>query len=442
MQSIKFILLKPILSLLLMIISSSAALATEYYWFKTSTASWKKSGRENFLDERLKISVLDSLDRIYSKTPTYYTFFFNGDNFQCHIQGGFDLYSIKGDSIKLVYNLFNKGYNQGAISIIRNSNNYLLGGHGFWSRHIDLLVFEPAMGSWELVKTINQPIDYFSDGIFQNSKGVYSIFGEYYNPRTNLYKKEANGYFLDWETKVWKPIDVIIDGVENSNFVNKSFSQYLETKDYIFMVSNSEAYMVSNIIELKNIGWNIIEKESGKIYYYGSLVNDDVFSSSFIEVIGNKVNYLSQYGNPNSLDVEYLKSLSKEVGKIIVVEKSLLSELSINDIFYKSVIAILLSFIIVGLIFLKWGKSNISNENNELDVLIASLSIYSGERINTDNLDILLKIDSMSIDSKRLKRSRMIKKLNDYYLSKNGKKLISREKDPEDKRYVFYSINK
>jgi hypothetical protein len=57
-------------------------------------------------------------------------------------------------------------------------------------------------------------------------------------------------------------------------------------------------------------------------------------------------------------------------------------------------------------------------------------------------LDGILGIDSVdNNDSKRLKRSRWVNKLNEYYNSQNGKDLIIRDKNPEDKRYIYYKVN-
>jgi len=40
-----------------------------------------------------------------------------------------------------------------------------------------------------------------------------------------------------------------------------------------------------------------------------------------------------------------------------------------------------------------------------------------------------------------LKRSRWINKLNEYYNSQKGRGLIERDKNPQDKRYMYYRIN-
>ena len=48
----------------------------------------------------------------------------------------------------------------------------------------------------------------------------------------------------------------------------------------------------------------------------------------------------------------------------------------------------------------------------------------------------------MSQDSIRVKRSRIIKSVNEDYLSKKEIKLITGQRDEKDNRYMLYSIKK
>jgi hypothetical protein len=404
---------------------------------RTSTKDWKKSDRSDFLNGRLGVDVLNSLDSIYSKNPHHYFFFYNGEELQSYVSCGFDLYSINETSLQLKYNYFNKGYTCYTTPLVRDETNYLLGGHGFWTNHFDLLKFDEIHGSWELVKTINQPIDYLPSGVFQNSKGIFSLFGNKENIRTGLSEIVPNGYFLDWESKEWKEIEVQIEGIDNTELVSKGNLKSLETKDYLFMVSS---------VELKNVGWNIIEKESGKISFYNNLKNNDVFLSPFIEVIGNTINYQSPNGTPKSLGLEYLITQSKEVGSLTIKEGSVEGggKFPNKDSLYIITIILLILFLVNVYVRKKLIPTPPNtNGSEEMEKMIETFFQYSGQLLNTDQLDGILGIDSVdSNDSKRLKRSRWVNKLNEYYNSQNGKDLIQRDKNPEDKRYMYYRINK
>lgn len=417
----------------LLFILSSTVFGSEYYWMQTYTKGWKNSYRSEFLGGGLSGELLNSLDSIYAKVPIGYYFFYNGEELQSYISCGFDLYSINEGELKLKYNYFNRGYTCHTTPFVRDSTNYLLGGHGFWTNHFDLLRFDEIHGSWEIVNTINQPIDYFSSGVYQNSKGIYSLFGGRANPRTGLEEKVPNGYFLDWESKEWKEIEIQIDGVDNIELVSKGKFQFLQTKDYFFMVSNSD---------FKNMGWNIIEKESGKIYFFDDLKNEDIFISPFVEVIENIINYQTPNGTPKSLDIEHFFTLGKEVGRIEVLNTQyhVGTILSTKSGVYV-VIIIILILIIINLLFRKRGGEPLPNGYKEIQKLTASITQYSGELLHSEKLDEVLGIDKIeNTDSKRLKRSRLINRLNEYHNSKKGTDLIVRDKNPEDKRYIYYQV--
>ena len=420
----------------LLFIFSLKVIASEYYWLRTFTKGWKNSYRYDFLEGRLGEDVLNALDSIYSKMPNEYLFFYNGEELQSYIGCGFDLYAINEGNLKLKYNYFNRGYTCFSTAFVRDSTNYLLGGHGFWTNHFDLFRFEETHGSWELVITINQPLEYVSKAVYLNSKGIYSLFGGKDNIRTGLEERVSNGYFLDWESKEWKEIEIRIDGVNNAELVTKGSLKFLQTKDYFFFLSTSD---------LQNTGWNIIEKESGKIYFYDYLKNEDVFISPFIEVIGNKVNYQSPNGTPKSLDMELLLSKSREVGAITIKEASW----NLAEVFHSKESNYILIGIILMLIFLNFylrkkpkQSPKIINGDEEIEKMIASFSQYASQLLTTEELDGVLGIDSIdNNDSKRLKRSRWINRLNLHQKSKYGRDLIVRDKNPGDKRYIYYRIN-
>jgi hypothetical protein len=66
---------------------------------------------------------------------------------------------------------------------------------------------------------------------------------------------------------------------------------------------------------------------------------------------------------------------------------------------------------------------------------------YSGQLLTTETLDQLLGIDTQAtFDSRRMKRARFIKKINQHFLAQTGRVLIIQDKMSDDKRYVTYRI--
>ncbi len=426
-----------VLSLFTLIILSYAnLLGADYRSMTTFSKKWRKSNRTEFLNGNLKLGELQKFDSIYINTPSEYHFFYNEEKLQAYLGCGLDLYEIKNNSLNLQYKYFNRGYTCVTTPLVRESQNYLLGGYGYWTYHMDILKLDKVHGSWELVPTKNQPIDYQSSGIYQNSKGIFSLFGVRLNVRKDLEEIETNGYFLDWETKEWKKIDLMIEGVDNGELLKKKQPKFLETQDYLFMVFTED---------FKNVGWNIIDKESGKIFLFDNLKNEDVFLSPFVEVIGNQINFESPDGQSKSLDINKLFSESKPVGQIKVLDSNSgnKSIMPLKDGIY--IVIIVLLILLVTKQYIQNTtllKSNIPNLPNELENVVQAFSQYSGQLLNTDQLDEILGINQLiNMDSKRLKRSRWISRLNEYHNIKKGIDLIERDKNPEDKRFLYYRIN-
>jgi hypothetical protein len=295
---------------LLLAWSVGPSLAADYNALYTFTKSWKDKGQNDFLEGRLPRAVLDSLDKIYEKSPYRYLIYELGSKLYVQVGCTFDLYEVKGDTLVNKYVYFNRGYSCASNSFVRENTHFMLGGHGFWQSHMDLLSFDELHGSWELQVTKDQPDNYFSQFVYQNSKGIFSLFGTTSNQRYAIDSKNLQGYFLDWETKAWKEIEVVIEGLSLEELAEKGGLYFVQTQDYAFWASTSG---------LKNIGWNLIEKETGKIFYYESK-NVDMGLSPFLEIKGNVLHYIMPSGELKVLDLAQIRQKSTEVGYVRVKE--------------------------------------------------------------------------------------------------------------------------
>jgi hypothetical protein len=73
--------------------------------------------------------------------------------------------------------------------------------------------------------------------------------------------------------------------------------------------------------------------------------------------------------------------------------------------------------------------------------LLDKLLEHDGKKLTTEEFDKILGIHEITnFDSKRIKRARLIKEINLRYEEKKGMGLITRIKNPEDKRFVYYKI--
>ena len=431
---------KGVLLLLLFFIQFSlSAIGSDSYWLRTKTRDWKKSGKETFLEGRVQAPLLDSLDSIYENSSYDYHFYSKGEELFVLVSCTFDLYHIKDGGLEKQYLYQNRGYTCGTNPFGRENNHYLLGGNGFWTSQMDLLAFDEINGTWEWVKTEGQPIDYHSYFVYQNSKGIFSLFGHYYNPRKGIDVWEPQGYFLDWKSKTWKKAEIRIDGVDNLELVSKSAIFSIETQDYLLLSTTSGK---------DNLGWNVLEKESGKMFYFLSR-NADMAHSPALEVIGNVLYYKSERGETKTLDLDFIKSKSVVVGEVRVLEAGILpSGLSWKPIY------LLLPFLFVGgilwvMVVRRAKKGKLEEANSESVKPVPTINFepitlllpYSGQQLTSEVLDQLLGLDRLeNYDFKRMKRSRMIKEINKRYLSFAGKELVLRHKNPDDRRFTYYKI--
>jgi len=442
----------------LLISLTSRAADPKFYRLKIIGERWNVTERSAFLEGKVDQGILSQLDSIYAKFPSGYEFNYNplSKTLKVFVHCSFDFYAIKDGKLTKEYQLANRGYTCGSYFFEKNNTYHILSGRGLWNYHADLMEFDSLNGSWEFKQAAHQPLDYFPLGAYTNSKGVVTWLGEYNNPRIPRLEKEANGYFLDLKEKSWQPIRLDITDFDIAEIAHANESYLYETQDYALSVTTSQLPKLGWII------WIIVEKETGKLFIYEGNRNSEMFSSPYFEVIGNKLRYFDYAKNSVTngkevlIDLDAIRSQSREIGQVVLLdgpEKS-----SSNPVLD------LLPWIGFPLVFILalWIGIQIQKRKRTTDLvapdpspkleeeqdleeddaeILQQLKLHTGEKLSTEEFDTLLGIHEISnFDSKRIKRSRMIKSINNRYEEKNGFPLITRIKNPEDKRFVFYKI--
>jgi hypothetical protein len=427
----------------------------EFYRLTVTTKRWEVAERSSFLEGRVSKEILNQLDSIYQKFPTGYDLNYDpsSQTLTVFIHCSFDFYSIQDGQLVKEYQFANRGYTCGSYFFEKNNTYYILGGRGLWNSHADLMEFDTLNGSWEFKQASYQPLDYYPLGAYQTSKGIMTWLGEYTNPRISRLEKEANGFFLDVEKKSWQPFKIEIEEFDLAEIAHANESQLYETEDYAFSVTRSQ---------LPKLGWYIwiiIEKETGKLFIYEGNKHTEMYDSPFLEVIGNKFRYFeytlnsTSEGKEKMIDLDLIRSQSREIGQLVLLDPKENKE---TTSFFSLALwigfpAILLLGFWMGKQFQKKEKGenlppldpekegeDLEEENAEI---LQQLRLRNGEKLSTAEFDTALGIQEISnFDSQRIKRSRLIKALNKNYEEKNGFPLITRIKNPEDKRFVFYKI--
>jgi flagellar basal body-associated protein FliL len=128
-----------------------------------------------------------------------------------------------------------------------------------------------------------------------------------------------------------------------------------------------------------------------------------------------------------------------------VLENGFLDSFSLKNYLLISITTLtLVGIIILSFLWTKRTKKQAVSALgfDEIEKLIENFKPHSGQLLDSEKLDSLLGIDSNgNADLARVKRSRMIIRVNKYYTSQKGKELIVREKNPKDKRYVYYKVD-
>lgn len=416
-------------------------------------------GKESLLEGKISKKLILQLDSIYKKNPSAFTFTYNpkSQKLKVFVHCSFDFYSIVEGKIIKDYKFSNRGYTCGSHLFEHNDTYHIISGRGLWNYHSDLIKFDSIPGSWEFLSTTNQPLDYFPLGVYKNSKGIVTIFGDYNNPRVPRLEKELNGYFLDFEKKSWQPLRVDIKEFNLGQLLAQdNESRFYETQDYSLNITTTQ---------LPRIGWYLwilFEKETGKLYFYEGTKNNEIFLSPYVEVIGNKVSYFALEPNSTTegkevlIDLDSIRSQSREIGHVVLLDApqkmgAPLLSLSIPWIGFPLVF---LLAIWLGIQIQKRKnravqppldsdteteeEQEFEEENTEI---LQRLLLHNGDKLNTEEFDTVLGIHEITnFDSKRIKRSRLIKSINKKHEEKNGFPLITRIKNSEDKRFIFYKI--
>ena len=436
-----------VLIFLVLLCTTVQSATPPFFRLESSTNKWAYGNRDSFLNGIVQRTVLEQLDSIYKKTPNTYEFHYSKEtnSLKVFVHCSLDFYTVANGKLIKEYLFQNRGYTCGSSLFLKEGNYYLLGGKGFWTNHIDLLRFDSPAGSWEFTQTKNQALDYFPIGVFQTEKGTTTLFGDYTNPRIPRIEKEFQGFFLDWEQKTWLPIRIETPGLNLSEIITTNPSYFLEAQDYGLLVSNTQ---------LPNLGWNVwvlVEKASGKLFLYEGPKSNEAMNSPYREVLGNKIVYFdydegsNTEGKEVTIDLEEIRKNSKEIGKINYQERPIkqgsFSEKYLIPLLISGFTLLLLGLGVARYQHLRKKRKEEVLEETEDYSLVDKLLAYDGQKLSTEEFDRILGIAEIAnFDSKRIKRARLIKGINLQYEEKKGVSLITRIKNPEDKRFVYYQI--
>jgi hypothetical protein len=319
-----------------------------------------------------------------------------------------------------------------------------MGRYGFWRAHSELLEFDFGTGYWEFVPASSPPMNYGGVGIFVDGDRVFSILGENIHQPSNVFYPDKNGYVFDFKSKAWSSIQLDFPNQKNlSSWIMPSF----DLKDYGVQLYQLEAHL----------GLLLLHKKENTLYF----VKDNNFGKfrffSVAVALENNAVFFDKYGDPTFLlpPTAPLEKFTK-VGDIRFNQQT--SSFGLEDWSFAILAVLLLSMAVGGGLWFR--KNHLSKKSDpaeplppveeqgtvdgveDMARLVAKLLTQPVLLVDVHQLDQVFGASELeSLDYRRVRRSRYIKAVNQYFQAQHGKDLIVRTKSETDKRIILYRIS-
>ena len=345
-----------------------------------------------------------------------------------------DVYRWNGYEWENEYLFDNSGFNCGSIFFERDSVIYNHGGYGYWERHSKTIYLDSITSGWELVNTENIPRDYSAAFRSIVSDTLYNLFGIYVNQTIQRFDPLFDGgYYLDLNSKIW------------SRFYWKFYDKKVFSSGQIFEPCyqlNDYSVFTEHANGLSS--FLVFSKIEKKLYllevYPGTLIE----YTPFYYISGNRLKVIEEFRGLISFDLDKQKSDLKLIAEITFDEPFRISKRTQLLIIAIGVFGLLAVIIIAQqrrIYSLRSLSFNGVIKKNEVDILITKLKAYTGETLETDQLDKIFEISPLlTPEGIRGRRSRLINEINVRYQSLNGSDLIIRDRSNQDNRFFSYRI--
>ena len=372
------------------------------------------------------------------------TLFYVNEQLLAVIPCRFEVLKWTGESWDNLYKGSGSGFNCHAHFFVREGKLYSMGRYGFWRAHSELLEFDFETGYWEFVPVTSPPMNYGGVGIFVYGDRVISILGENIHQPSNVFYPDKNGYVFDFKSKAWSSIQLDFPSQKNlSSWIMPAY----DLKDYGVQLYQLDAHL----------GLLLLHKKENTLYF----IKENNFGKfkSFAVAVAQENNAVFFDKNGDSLfllpPTAPLEKFTK-VGDIRYTKQT--SSLGLEDWSFYILAALVALMAVVGGL---WWRKNQGSEkpdsteseptaeeqgtvDGEEDIarMVTRLLAHPQSLVDVHQLDDLFGTAALeSLDYRRVRRSRYIKAVNQYFQVQHGKYLISRTKSEADKRIILYRIS-
>ena len=299
---------------------------------------------------------------------------------------------------------------------------------GFWSSQSGLYRFTNKSYNWDIINTKKYPKNFCSTNSFRiNEDTMISLSGIQIEHGLKTIVPTSSSYGLDMKTLTWFEI--------TENIMLKSLVEIIsEAKGRLFDFKNDVIYSQNEfIIQINKKTKEVFFENTTDATYARSLdlIMNDTESATILA--GGEIQIIKPRPYEELTKIGDLIIRSNDGEKEKLIQKETTSFLN-SSIIVGSVMLII-SIIMVAV--------SLKNKKEQNSSLTKTLSQFSNQTLSSDEFDAAVGINlNLSHDSRRVRRSRIIKEINENHKKNKGKILVSRIRDEMDNRFVLYKINK
>lgn len=382
------------------------------------------------LTQNQKQTVGKQIDKFLdSYTGAKYEFTSSGDKSFCVINqdtffnpNGFHyIYQLKnGEAIRKDHSPY-QGHNFRRNLVVYKNDIYLLGGYGFFVTNNTLEKFSFKTQEWDFVPTSGDKPPFIRGAYLQKDDVIYCFNNKKSgnNMEPDIYDEHI--YKLDLSTRNWTKYENINDDLKNikdpTEIYLKDYSVIIYSGYCIIFNNHSLDYIKISNDELNLTYVNIRDKEIE--------VSGNEFTCTYSGAVANE--FLKITNDADKLWKKHLADIQHPV-----LEPNLFQS---NGLFF-----IILAIVFILSIFIWVFKLyRIIIPETPVDSIspIINKFIQSGKsKVSLEELDEFFGISHMETESKKSKRHRMLKNIEQKHAG-----FISREKDEVDRRKFSYIID-
>ena len=307
------------------------------------------------------------------------------------------------------------GHNFNRLLFTYKNDIYSLGGTGLFSQSTSLIRFDFNNNQWYDVLLSKIPINASSVVSSWKYKDVINVLFELRGE-----SKRFSFGMIDLENKEYNEINRVSNSIKKVKDIQRS------------IISRSNQYLILNSkSNIQTKTYEIFDLKKGELLAVNFLTDrEKINGKSFIYIIQDSLYFRSNDTTTTAKNIKDLNVIEK-----VAIKKHFTSVEREREEPY--VLYVLLTVGVILVVMLFFNRKNILGNNNENELLniINKLKKYRNSKLTQKDLDELLEISHLQLDSLKTKRSQLINTLN------QSKKIsIERVRNKFDKRSYDYLL--